>query len=40
MASLTAWAVDEVWRGVNPWRRLLGLVGCGFALAGVVSLTR
>lgn len=39
-ASLMAWAVDEVWRGVNPWRRLLGLLGCGFALAGVVSLTR
>jgi hypothetical protein len=40
VAALTAWAVDEVWRGVNPWRRLLGVAGCGFAVAGVVSLTR
>jgi hypothetical protein len=39
VASLAAWAVDEVLRGVNPWRRLLGVGGCGFALAGVVSLT-
>lgn len=23
-ASLTLWAIDEVLRGVNPWRRLLG----------------
>lgn len=23
-ASLVLWAIDEVLRGVNPWRRLLG----------------
>jgi len=40
VASLAAWAVDEVLCGVNPWRRLLGLGGCGFAVAGVVSLAR
>ena len=39
-AALAAWAVDEVLRGVNPWRRLLGLGGCGFVVAGVVSLVR
>ena len=27
VASLGWWAVDEVLRGVNPWRRLLGLGG-------------
>ena len=38
--SLGWWAVDELLRGVNPWRRLLGLVGTTFALAGVVALVR
>jgi hypothetical protein len=28
--ALAWWAVDEVLRGVNPWRRLLGLVVLGF----------
>jgi hypothetical protein len=40
VAALAAWAVDEVLRGVNPWRRLLGLAGCGFVVTGVVSLLR
>jgi hypothetical protein len=40
VAALAWWAVDEVFRGVNPWRRLLGLGGCGFALAGLASLLR
>jgi hypothetical protein len=31
-AALVWWAADEVVRGVNPWRRLLG----GGVLAGVV----
>ena len=31
-AALVWWAVDEVARGVNPWRRLLG----GAVLAGQV----
>lgn len=35
--ALAWWAVDEIARGVNPWRRLLG----GVVLAGlVVSLGR
>lgn len=38
VAAITWWAVDEVLRGVNPWRRLLGLAGCAFAVARVVSL--
>ncbi len=38
--ALAAWAVDEVVRGVNPWRRLLGLGGCGFVVTGVVALLR
>jgi hypothetical protein len=37
MVALGWWAVDEVVRGVNPWRRLLGTV----VFAGlVVSLLR
>ena len=40
VAALAAWAVDEVLRGVNPWRRLLGLGGLYFVVAGVVSLLR
>ncbi|HKY74886.1 MAG TPA: hypothetical protein VJS45_02005 [Acidimicrobiia bacterium] len=31
-AALVWWAVDEIVRGVNPWRRLLG----GAVLAGQV----
>lgn len=35
--SLIWWAVDEILRGANPWRRLLGVVvlvaaGIGWAL--------
>jgi len=36
--ALTWWALDEVIRGVNPWRRVLGIGGCAFAIARVVSL--
>jgi hypothetical protein len=39
-ASLGWWAVDEVVRGVNPWRRAVGVAGCGFSAAGFVSLLR
>ena len=35
--SLGWWAVDEVVRGVNPWRRVLGLVGCTVVVVGVIS---
>ena len=38
VGALTWWAVDEVLRGVNPWRRLLGIGGCVFAVARVASL--
>ena len=31
--ALGWWAVDEIVRGVNPWRRLLG----GIVLAGVLA---
>jgi hypothetical protein len=34
-AALLIWAVDEVVRGVNPWRRILG---AGVATAVVVGL--
>jgi hypothetical protein len=37
LLALAAWAVDEIVRGVNPWRRFLGgavLVGLAFSLAG------
>lgn len=39
-AALTWWALDEVFRGVNPWRRLLGLAGFAFVMAGMASLLR
>jgi hypothetical protein len=38
--SLGAWAVDEVVRGENPGRRVLGAGGCAFAISGLVSLLR
>jgi hypothetical protein len=40
VGALAWWALDEVLRGVNPWRRLLGLAGCTFAAAGAASLLR
>jgi len=36
-ATLGWWAIDEVVRGVNPWRRVLGLAGCVAVVLGVVS---
>jgi hypothetical protein len=35
--TLGWWAVDEVVRGVNPWRRVLGLGGCIVVVVGVNS---
>lgn len=32
LLSLTVWALDEILRGVNPWRRCLG----GAVLIGIV----
>jgi len=40
VAALSWWALDEVLRGVNPFRRLLGLAGFGLAIGGLVSLVR
>ncbi|GJE77546.1 hypothetical protein [Methylorubrum suomiense] len=37
LLALAVWALDEIVRGVNPWRRFLGaavLIGLGFSLAG------
>ena len=35
--TLAWWALDEVVRGVNPWRRVLGLAGCVAVVVGVIS---
>ena len=40
VTALAWWALAEVFRGVNPWRRLLGLGGCAFAVVGLASLLR
>lgn len=37
--SLGWWGIDELLRGVNPWRRLLGAAGVGASVAAVASLT-
>ena len=37
LLALAVWAIDEIVRGVNPWRRFLGgavLVGLALSLAG------
>jgi len=38
VVALAWWALDEVIRGVNPWRRALGVAGCAAVTAGVVSM--
>ena len=40
VVALAWWALDELFRGVNPWRRVLGLAGCAIALVRLVSLLR
>ena len=37
MAALAWWAVDELVRGVNPWRRFLGLAMLVYLLVRVIS---
>jgi hypothetical protein len=37
LAALGWWALDEVIRGVNPWRRLLGVAGCAIVIAGLLA---
>ncbi len=34
-AALVIWAVDEIVRGVNPWRRMLGAVVLAATVLGV-----
>ena len=38
-AALAWWALDELFRGVNPWRRLLGLAGL-VVVVGMVARLR
>ena len=40
IAALAWWSLDELLRGVNPWRLLLGLAGCVLVSAGLVSSLR
>ena len=40
VSALAWWALDEVFRGVNPWRRLLGLAGCIAAGVGLAASVR
>lgn len=39
-AALVWWSLDELFRGVNPWRRLLGIGGLIVAIGNVASLVR
>jgi hypothetical protein len=32
-AAIFIWAIDEIWRGVNPWRRCLGAAVLCYELA-------
>jgi hypothetical protein len=38
VVALAWWSLDEVFRGVNPWRRLLGLSGSAFTLTTLAGL--
>jgi hypothetical protein len=35
--TLGWWAVDELIRGVNPWRRTLGIGGCIAVVVGIIG---
>ena len=35
--ALVVWAADEVLRGVNPWRRLLGGVVLAVTVGGILT---
>lgn len=37
-AALGWWAVDEIARGVNPWRRTLGCLGIGLVVMRIVRI--
>ncbi|MBJ7404556.1 MAG: hypothetical protein JHD07_15165 [Bradyrhizobium sp.] len=34
--GLILWGADEIWRGVNPWRRCLGAAIVGYELITLV----
>ena len=34
--ALLVWAVDELFRGVNPWRRCLGAAVLGYELTTII----
>lgn len=36
-AALAVWALDEIARGVNPWRRILGTVVLAATIVGVTT---
>lgn len=36
-AALAVWAADEIARGVNPWRRILGTVVLAATVVGVTK---
>jgi hypothetical protein len=36
--GLLVWAVDELFRGVNPWRRFLGAAVLGYELTTLIPL--
>lgn len=36
-AALVVWAIDEMARGVNPWRRILGTVVLAATVFGVTK---
>jgi hypothetical protein len=38
LAALAWWSLDEVVRGVNPWRRLLGAGGCVAVASRLIAM--
>ena len=36
IAGLTIWAIDEIVRGANPWRRMLGAGALAYELIGAL----
>jgi hypothetical protein len=38
LVALAWWSLDEVLRGVNPWRRLLGAGGCAVVVSRLVAM--
>ena len=37
VASLSLWALDEIVRGVNPWRRMLGASAVAYLIANQIG---